>query len=348
MRQRTGKGTSGLSDAVFFAKNHFTTYNFNLIFLMKSNLFYPFFVVVLVTMTNCNTMKKTATTPVAPTPIASETTPPLPAKSLEKTTTDFTLPPYNASEKRLHDLIHAKIEVSFDWAKQYVIGKATLTMKSFFYPTDVVVLDAKNFDIKSVRLLNPKTTLKFDYNGTELTVNLPKKMTRTEEFTLLIDYVAKPNDREESSGSEAITSDKGLFFINPTGEEGTEKPRQIWTQGETQSNSRWMPTIDKPNERCTQEMFITVEDKYKTLSNGVMASSKKNADGTRTDYWKMEAPHAPYLFMMAIGEFAVVKDKWNGMDVNYYVEPAYEADARAIFPYTPEMLTFFSDRLGVK
>jgi len=87
-------------------------------------------------------------------------------------------------------------------------------------------------------------------------------------------------------GSAAITSDQGLFFINPRNED-SEKPQQIWTQGETEWNSRWFPTTDKPNERCTQEMYLTVEDKYVTLSNGLLKSSKKNADGTRTDYWKM-------------------------------------------------------------
>ncbi|MEK7257968.1 MAG: M1 family aminopeptidase, partial [Bacteroidota bacterium] len=147
-------------------------------------------------------------------------------------------------------------------------------------------------------------------------------------------------------GSAAIQSDKGLYFINPQGDE-PDKPQQIWTQGETESNSRWFPTIDKPNERTTQEIYVTVEDRFKTLSNGTLTESKKNADGTRTDYWKMDMPHAPYLFMLAIGEYAVVKDNWNGKPVEYYVEPKFEKYARNIFPNTPEMLSFFSNKLGV-
>ncbi|MFQ5447741.1 MAG: M1 family aminopeptidase, partial [Saprospiraceae bacterium] len=145
----------------------------------------------------------------------------------------------------------------------------------------------------------------------------------------------------------AITSDKGLFFINPKGEDAG-KPQQIWTQGETENNSRWFPTIDKPNERCTDEIYLTVQDRFKTLSNGVLVSSKENGDGTRTDYWKMDMPHAPYLFMIAIGEYAVVHDEWDGKPVDYYVEPEYEKYARQIFPHTTEMLQFFSDILGVK
>jgi aminopeptidase N len=256
-----------------------------------------------------------------------------------------TLGTYNPSHTFEHDLLHTKIEISFDWAKKHANGKATLTLRPWFYPSKQLTLDAKNFDILSVNFEGKTEQLKYTYNKDQLVIDLGKTFTRTEEFKVVITYVAKPDERENIGGSAAITSDKGLYFINADGKE-TDKPMQIWTQGETESNSCWFPTIDKPNERCTQEMYITVEDKYKTLSNGLLLTSKKNADGTRTDYWKMDKPHAPYLFMMAIGEFAVVKDKWRGIDVDYYVEPAYEQDAREIYPYTTEMLEFFSTKLN--
>ncbi len=256
-----------------------------------------------------------------------------------------TLAPYNPSHTFEQDLIHTKIEISFDWMKKHANGKATLTLRPWFYPTDKVTLDAKNFDIKSVTFDGKTEPLKYDYDSLQLIVHLGRTFTRTEEFKIAITYVAKPDERKSIGGSAAITQDKGLYFINADGADPT-KPKEIWTQGETESNSYWFPTIDKPNERCTQEMYITVENKYKTLSNGLLISSKKNADGTRTDYWKMDKPHAPYLFMMAIGEYAVVHDKWRGIDVDYYVEPKYEQYARDIFPYTPELLEFYSTTLG--
>lgn len=256
-----------------------------------------------------------------------------------------TLAPYNPSHTFEHDLIHTKIEISFDWAKKRANGKATLTLRPWFYATDKVTLDAKNFDILSVNYDGKTEPLKYDYDKEKLTVHLGKTYTRNDEFKLTIAYTAKPDERESFGGSAAITSDKGLYFINADGAD-KEKPMQIWTQGETESNSFWFPTVDKPNERCTQEMYITVEEKFKTLSNGVLVSSKKNTDGTRTDYWKMDKPHAPYLFMMAIGEYAVVKDKWRNIPVEYYVEPKFEAYARDIYPYTTEMLEFFSTKLG--
>ncbi len=261
----------------------------------------------------------------------------------EMDSSDLSLPRYNPTAKRESDLLHTTLDLRFDWAKEQVLGKATLTLKPYFYPTDKVVLDAKGFQFNKISFLGSNELLKYDYDSSKVTIHLGKTYNRNQEYKLFIDYTATP---AASGGSAAITSDKGLFFINPRKEEG-DKPQQIWTQGETENNSRWFPTIDKPNERATNEITLTVEDRFKTLSNGVLVSSKKNADGTRTDHWKMDLPHAPYLVMIAVGEYAVVSDKWNSKVVEYYVEPKFEKYARSIFPYTPEMLQFFSDKLGV-
>ncbi|MFD2246219.1 M1 family aminopeptidase [Pontibacter ruber] len=254
---------------------------------------------------------------------------------------------FNPSRTREHDLLHTKLRVSFDWEKQQLKGLAELTLKPYFYPQNKLVLDAKGFDIHGIHLMkgNDGTPLKYTYDSLKLTIDLGKSYTRNDKYTIEIDYTAKPNELP-SGGSEAITQDKGLYFINPLGTD-KDKPRQIWTQGETEANSAWFPTIDAPNERMTQEIYITVDKKYTTLSNGTFVYSRQNADGTKTDYWKMEVPHAPYLAMMAIGEFAVVKDKWRDLEVSYYVEPAYKNTAKDIFGHTPDMMEFFSKKLGV-
>jgi len=245
------------------------------------------------------------------------------------------------------DLIHTKLVVSFDWEKQHLHGIATLDLTPYFFPQSDVVLDAKGMNINSVSILNGsvESTLTFEYAADQLTIDLGKEYERTDTLSIKIDYLAKPNERK-LGGSDAIKSDKGLYFINPLNEE-KNKPQQIWTQGETESNSAWFPTIDAPNERCTQEMYITVDDKFKTLSNGVLIESVKNNDNTRTDYWEMDLPHAPYLFMMAVGDFAEIKDEWQDVPLTYLVEKEYAPYAKDIFGNTPEMMTYFSELLGI-
>ena len=298
----------------------------------------------------CGTTSKTSTTSTEqPKEIIEEqildTVSVVASKEIEEEP-DYSLDKYNPTYTKEVDLIHTKLDLKFDWEKQHVIGKAWLTMKPYFYETNTVTLDAKEFDINKINLNGSSSALKYEYDGRRVTIDLGKTYSKEQEFILEFDYVARPNDGPEG-GSAAITSDKGLFFINPLNED-KEKPMQIWTQGETENNSKWFPTVDKPNERCTQEITVTVDDKFETLSNGVLVSSTKNPDGTRSDYWKMDLPHAPYLFMLAIGDYAVVNDKWEGKNVDYYVEHDYKDHARKIFNHTPEMLTFFSEITGVK
>ncbi|GAA4344229.1 M1 family aminopeptidase [Flaviaesturariibacter amylovorans] len=254
---------------------------------------------------------------------------------------------FRATAEKVNDLVHTKLDARFDYQKSHLLGKAWITLRPHFYPTDSLRLDAKGMDVRQVAIVRggQNKPLKYTNTGMELLITLDKTYSRTEPYTIYIDYTAKP-DELKVEGSAAITDAKGLYFVNPRGEE-PGKPTQIWTQGETEATSVWVPTIDKPNQKTTNEILMTVPAKYVTLSNGLLIKQTKNADGTRTDHWKMDLPHAPYLFFMGVGDFAVVKDSWRGKEVSYYVEKEYASVARGIFGHTPEMMTFFSRLLGV-
>jgi aminopeptidase N len=254
---------------------------------------------------------------------------------------------YRATAEKINDLVHTKLDAKFDYSKSQLNGKVWITLKPHFYATDSLALDAKGMDVKSVSMVkgNKNSPLKFQYDGMILNVRLDKSYKGGEQYTVYIDYTAKPNEYT-GKGSAAITDAKGLYFINPLGKE-KDKPTQIWTQGETEATSVWLPTIDKPNQKTTEEIYMTVPSKYVTLSNGKLMSQKNNSDGTRTDYWKMDEPNAPYLFFMGVGDYAVIKDKYKNKEVNYYVEKKYAPVARKIFGNTPQMIALFSRLTGV-
>ena len=218
---------------------------------------------------------------------------------------------HNPSATRLNDIIHTELSVRFDWENQHLHGTAKIIAKPYFKATETLILDAKGFDIHAVKMEDK--TLDYHYENNKLTIQLGETYTKEQNYAISVDYTAKPNELNQK-GSAAITSAKGLYFINPLGEE--DKPQQIWTQGETEASSCWFPTIDKPNERMTQNIAITVQDKYTTLSNGVLVKSEKNEDGTRTDFWEQSLGHTPYLAMMAVGEFNITTDKWRELDVD--------------------------------
>ena len=253
---------------------------------------------------------------------------------------------YRQTHTKTTELKHTKLKVNFDYQKEQMGGEEWLTASPYFYSTDSLVLNAKGMLIHEVALdkNGSKSPLKYEYKDDLLKINLDKTYNRNQDYTVYIKYTARPNEVTQK-GSAAISNAKGLYFINAQGKDA-DKPTQIWTQGETESSSAWFPTIDKSNQKTTQEIYMTVPDKYVTLSNGIMKSSAKESGGLRTDHWVMDKKHAPYLFFMGVGEYAVVKDKWRNIEVDYYVEKEYEPFAKQIFGNTPEMIEFFSKRLN--
>ncbi len=81
------------------------------------------------------------------------------------------------------------------------------------------------------------------------------------------------------------------------------------------------------------------------MSNGSLHNSLLNNDGTRTDHWKQDKPHAPYLVMIAIGKFIEIKDYWRDLPVFVYVQEKDKEKAQKLFNKTYKMIDFFSNIL---
>jgi aminopeptidase N len=314
----------------------------------KSNLI--LFLLLLASVLSCKTNQVTETEPQEEESLLLEEDEDLDSLAIlnliankEKEITD-----YRASAKRDFDLLHTELDLAFDWEKQAVIGRAKLTLKAFFKPQKVLILDAQDFELKEINLVEKtiQTSLAYRYNEQQITIYLPKEYSRSDTIQIEFDYTAFP-EKNGGGGSDAITDTKGLYFIDPL-DTVPGKPTMIWTQGETEHNSKWFPTIDKPNERFTQLFKLTVPDSMISISNGELIKQEELGNGMRKDHWEMKLPHAPYLVAIAIGNFGKVEANWDDIPLGYYVEKGYEKGAAKVFKNTPEMIGFFSELLGVK
>ncbi|WP_439490677.1 M1 family aminopeptidase [Algoriphagus sp.] len=255
---------------------------------------------------------------------------------------------YNPTARRDFDVLHTALDLSFDYSRQAVIGKAELTIIPYFYPAEVLVLDAQDFEFNGIFFTQngSKEPIAYTYDEQQLRLQLPRLLTRKDTFRISLDYVAFP-ERNSGGGSAAISDTKGLYFIDPL-DTVPGKPRMIWTQGETAHNSKWFPTIDAPNEKFTQLVKLTLPDTLVSIGNGELVRQEMLEDGMRKDHWEMKLPHSAYLAAFAIGDFGKVEADWEGVPLGYYVEKGYEKGAEKVFKNTPEMIGFFSETLGVR
>lgn len=255
--------------------------------------------------------------------------------------------PYQASATRSVDLLHMDLDLQFDWKNQQVIGKAKLRLTPYFYPQKIVVLDAQDFEFGRVARIHKGQleTLSYRYDNQEIQIYLPEEASVGDTVELEINYVAFP-DRNSGGGSAAISDTKGLYFIDPL-DTIPGKPTMLWTQGETQHSSKWFPTVDRPNERLTHTIWLTVPDSLVSISNGRLLKQESLGNGMRKDHWEMNLPHAPYLVAIAVGDFAKVTASHGNLPLGYYVERGFEKGAAKVFASTPEMIGYFEKRLGV-
>lgn len=255
--------------------------------------------------------------------------------------------PYQASATRSMDLVHMDLDLRFDWKNQQVIGKAKLRLTPYFYPQKIVVLDAQDFDFGRVAWMHKGQleTLSYRYDNQEIQIYLSEEASVGDTVELEVNYVAFP-EKNSGEGSAAITDTKGLYFIDPM-DTIPGKSTMLWTQGETQHSSKWFPTIDRPNERLTHDIWLTVPDSMVSISNGRLLKQESLGNGMRKDHWKMDLPHAPYLVAIAVGDFAKVTTSKGNLPLGYYVEKGFEKGAAKVFASTPEMITYFEKLLGV-
>jgi aminopeptidase N len=236
--------------------------------------------------------------------------------------------PYARS--RDYDLQHSRIALRFDLEQKKVIGEVTHTLTVLRDSTSKIVFDSAGLTIQSVTV--NKSPAKFETKDDKLIIPLTTAARAGEKFDVTIRYEGKPT--------------KGLYFILPD-RDYPDRPKQVWTQGESEDTRYYLPTYDYPNDRLTTETILTVPASWVTVANGKLMGVADAANGMKTWTWKESLPSSTYLITVVAGELDEVKDAWRGMPVTYYA-PKGRGDRLSInYSRTPQMIDLFSKKLGI-
>jgi aminopeptidase N len=224
---------------------------------------------------------------------------------------------------------HIFLDLALDIPRQSYHGTCSIRLNPIRSGIDRLTLDAVNLQIESVQIAGVPQI--FDYDGEQLQVKLKDTTTAGERLTLAIAYRAEQPQR-------------GIYFIAPD-ENYPQKPVQVWTQGEDEDSRYWFPCFDYPGQLNTSEIQVQVPKEFMAVSNGELIEVREEGD-TKLYRWLQQQIHPTYLMTLAIGDFAEIKDEWQGKPVTYYVEKGREADAQRTMGKTPQMIEFFSQAFG--
>ncbi len=237
----------------------------------------------------------------------------------------YTPPKVYPQRVRVFDLLHQRVAISFDLDQHAVTGEVATRVVITAAPADTVRLDASNLTIDAAFDAAGRP-LRFTSDTSSVTVHLPSraKIGDTVQFTLR--YHGHP--------------ERGMYFV----------PRRptMWTQGEAIETPSWVPTYNAPNDKTTWEILVTADTGMSVLSNGRLVSVTKTPDGRmQTWHWSQEKPASTYLYSIVAAHFAVLRDSWRGIPVEYWVAPDTLDATWRTFGETPSMIETYSRVLGV-
>lgn len=226
---------------------------------------------------------------------------------------------------------HLQLELSFDWDSERVWGTTTHDLAVKGHDVQEIRFDAMNLDISRVLLGNKPVD--FENTGEQVLIALPKKLRNGGNITVkLFHSVTKPV--------------AGIYFTKPD-DHYPNRFKTVWTQGQDEDSRFYFPCLDKPNFKQTTEVLLHLPHGMFGLSNGRLIGKKIGSKESFYHY-KLEIPYSTYLLSIVAGEFAEGKDKWENVDILWYVQKGREKEGHNSFRDTADIVGFFSEYTGYR
>lgn len=250
------------------------------------------------------------------------------------------------------DVTHMKVEVKFDVYKKSVMGKVTHTFNILQNQVDTIFFDAPGIQIISATIDGKAlshTTLPEGVVvqcGLDEPIAMPiarNKKPKT-QHQIVFEYIAYPKKGIYFSGYTAANGQPLLGNID----ESDMIRKQIWTQGQGIDNRHWIPMIDDRSDKYITETVVTHDSKHQVLSNGTLKSKKVNKDGTTTWHYALNQPHAGYLLMLGIGNYAVKNSKTAlGTPMQFWYYPEHPEKVEPTSRYSEQIIDFLATETGI-
>ena len=235
------------------------------------------------------------------------------------------------------DVVHYNFKIQLSDKTDEIVGTTKINVvfkkenvKDF--RLDFVTIDknshlTKGMQVESV--LYNGVAVKYTHQENNLTIQWEKGTEKGEATEFTIQYHGIP------AGGLRIG-------LNKYGE------RCFFNENWPNNTRHWLPTIDHPYDKATNEFIVIAPSKYKVVSNGLlMEESKLDAENNLT-HWKQNVPVSSWLYVLGVAEFAVQHvDFFDHKSIQTWVYAKdREAGFRDFETPTKDVLAFYSEYVG--
>jgi len=213
------------------------------------------------------------------------------------------------------DVIHYNIHLDITkLSSRTISGYTELTLTPKVESFDEFAIDLLKMNIDSIYLDGQKHS-GFSYNDTIIHINLSEQKLKGEEIKLQVFYNGSPKSDPQWGGF--YMSNNYAYNI------GVGMGSDPVCFGRT-----WFPCVDDFIDRALYDYYITITDNMEVVCGGVKVDEIDHADNTKTAHWKSNQRYPTYLASVAVGDYAVINDVYEGVERDIPIQNyAYHDDS---------------------
>ncbi|MEO7318319.1 MAG: M1 family metallopeptidase, partial [Chthoniobacteraceae bacterium] len=200
-----------------------------------------------------------------------------------------------------------------------------------------VVLNSLALEIDKATLTGAKPialTPKLDVEKQTLTFALAEELPPG-KYTLALEYHGKLTEQTE-----------GLYLTRY--QVGAAEKFALTTQFEATDARRMFPCWDEPVFRAAFQLTAVVPEKHTAISNMPAERETKLAEGLKEVVFAPSPSMVSYLVAFSAGEFDVLRDEVDGIQLGVYFTEGKREMARYAMEATKKIVPYFNEYFGVK
>ena len=237
------------------------------------------------------------------------------------------------------DSIHAVKYVidleEVDMDTKEITANTTITLLPLVNNLDIIQLQLMDLTVDSVFVNQLKVT-SFTHADEIINIPLQAPISPGDTTDVLVYYQGQPFHESwggfHFDGSFAFNLGVGISWV----------PHNL--------GKSWFPCIDDFTDRAVYEVKATVPDDKMAIGGGELLQLIDNGNGTHTFRWYINNPIPTYLVSVAIGDYALVQDMYNGIErdipITYYVLHGDTLQVPGSFERMHEVLALFETKFG--
>ncbi len=236
-----------------------------------------------------------------------------------------------------YDVKYYKLDLKINHILQKIAGNVRIDAVADTNNLSSIFVDlVPTLIVDSIKMNN--LLLPFTRNDSKVFITLNSVFNRGQKFSINIYYNGTPS----SSGFGSFT-----FGTRPSGQPS------IFTLSQPYGSKDWWPCKDTPGDKAdSADIWFTVANPLKAISNGKLVAAQNNGDGTTTYKWKVSYPIAQYLISLAASDFVQYDNYYryspiDSMPINHFIYPEnFSIAMRNLLDITPQMMNVFAQRFG--